>query len=118
MMRTIKLFLLAVIMMAIVVLALANRGMVTLNLAPEGLGSVVQYSVEVPLFAVILSAVLTGLLLGYILEWLREHKHRRQASAKTREVSRLEREVDKLKKTHMTEEEEILGILDGKTSNA
>ena len=118
MLRVFKLILLAALMVVIVVLALANRGPVTLHLLPEGIFSILPLSVEVPLFAVILAAILTGLLLGYILEWLREHKHRRRASVKAREVNRLEREVDSLKKKHLSEEDEILGILDGKTRNA
>jgi len=110
--RLIKLIVLAILMVAIIVLALANRDAVTLNLMPEGIQTVVQYSVSVPLFAVILVSVLTGLLLGYIFEWLREHKHRRLASQKKREANRLAEEVNRLKRKHMSEEDEVLALID------
>ncbi len=118
MLRTIKLIVLAVIMAAIVVLALANRGPVTLNLLPEGVANILPLSVEVPLFAVILASILAGLAIGYILEWLREHKHRRLAAEKKREVGKLAHEVEVLKKKHMSPEDEVLAILDQKTGHA
>ena len=116
MLRYIKLVLLAVLMLAIVILALANRGPVTLHLLPEGVYSILPYSVQVPMFAVILVSILTGLLIGYILEWLREHKHRRIAAQKQREATQLAREVETLKKKHMSPEDEVLAILDRKTT--
>lgn len=118
MLRTIKLIVLAVMMAAIVVLALANRGMVTLNLLPEGVSAILPLSIEVPLFAVILASILAGLLLGYILEWLREHKHRRLAAEKKREASKLSREVEVLKQKHVSPEDEVLAILEQKPGHA
>ncbi len=118
MLRTIKLIFLAVIMVAIVILALANRDPVTLTLLPEGLGSILPITYDVPLFLVILASILTGLVIGYVLEWLREHKHRRRASEGQREASRLNREVETLKRKTMSEEDELLAILDQKPGNA
>lgn len=114
-MRAIKIVLLGILLIAIVVLALANRQMVTLSLLPEGVLSILPYSREVPLFAVILASVFAGLMLGYVLEWVREHKHRREASQKRREANRLKREVKSLKKKHLSEEDEVLAILDDAT---
>jgi putative membrane protein len=109
-MRTIKLIALTIIMLAIVVLALANRGPVTLNLLPDGLSMVAQRSIDVPLYVVGLVSVLTGMLLGYILEWLREHKHRRRASEKAREADALGREVVRLKK-EARPEDDVLALI-------
>ncbi len=97
-MRIIKLILLALILIAIVVLAVANRDLVTLKLLPDGLSGITQWSIELPLFLVGLLSVLTGMLLGYILEWLREHKHRRRAAVKAREADQLNREVGRLRR--------------------
>lgn len=110
-MRTIKLILLAVILAAIVVLALANRTPVTLNLLPGGMATIAQRSIDVPLYAVGLLSVLVGMILGYILEWLREHKHRRRASAKAREAAQLNREVGRLKQEAGKGDDEILALL-------
>lgn len=109
-MRTIKLILLAVILVGIVVLAIANRSAVTLNLLPEGLAGFGQRSIDVPLYAVGLVSVLTGMILGYILEWLREHKHRRLAAQKAREAARLNREVGRLRK-ETGKDDDVLALL-------
>ncbi len=79
-MRTIKLILLALILVAIVVLSLANRESVVLNLLPEGMSRIMPLSLEVPLFVLSLVSILVGMVLGYLLEWFREHKHRKRAS--------------------------------------
>lgn len=118
MLRFIKLLFLVVLMVVIVTLALANRQMVTLRLLPDGLFGLLPLSVEVPVFVVILASILAGLAIGYIFEWLREHKHRRVAAQKRREAAKLSREVERLKKTHMTPEDEVLAILDRKARNA
>lgn len=110
-MRTIKLILLVVILAAIVTLALANRSPVTLNLLPDGMATIAQRSIDVPLYAVGLVSVLVGMILGYILEWLREHKHRRRATAKSREAAALNREVGRLKQEAGKGEDEILALL-------
>ena len=53
-MRTLKLLLLGLILLAVVVLAVANREAVTLHLLPQGLDRVMPLSIELPLFVVIL----------------------------------------------------------------
>lgn len=110
-MRIIKLILLIVILAGIVILALANREPVTLNLLPGGMSSIASRSLEAPLYAVGLVSVLVGMMLGYVLEWLREHKHRRQASVKAREAAALNREVGRLRKEASKGEDEVLALL-------
>lgn len=112
MLRFFKLILLGVLMIGIIVLSVANRGAVEVRLLPEGMSEVFQRSIEVPLYAVSLASILTGLLIGYILEYLREHKHRRMASQKKREAHELQNEVAKLRKRNLSDEEEVLAILD------
>lgn len=110
-MRTIKLILLALIMIGIVVLAVANREPVTLQLLPQGLSSIAQRSIVLPLWAVGLLSILTGMALGYILEWLREHKHRRRAAEKAREAAALDREVVRLRRETARPEDDVLALL-------
>ncbi|MEO0389280.1 MAG: LapA family protein, partial [Pseudomonadota bacterium] len=102
----------------IVILSLANRETVTVNLLPQGLSDVYVWSMDIPLYLVSLASILTGLMIGYVLEWLRESKHRRMAVEKRREASQLASEVDKLRKQHLSEEDEVLAILETKTKNA
>ena len=110
-MRTLKLLLLALILVAIVVLALANRAPVTLHLLPEGMARVMPLSIQLPLFVVSLISIVVGMVIGYLLEWLREHKHRRRASQKSREAAHLNREVEKLRRETGRHEDDVLALL-------
>lgn len=112
-MRIIKLFILAVILIGIVLVAVANRGMVTLKLLPEPLVELVNFPTEInlPLFAILIAAIGVGLFLGYLLEWLRERKHRREVSSSKRQVSRLESEVANLRKKTGEGEDDVLALL-------
>lgn len=110
-MRTIKLVILGLILLALVLVALANREMVTLNLLPAGMARVMPLSVQVPLFVVGLGGVVIGMVIGYIFEWLREHKHRRRAAQKTREAERLSSEMQRLRQTTGKHEDDVLTLL-------
>lgn len=110
-MRALKYLILAVILVVLVVVALANRELVTLNLLPAGMARVMPLSVQVPLFVVGLAGVVVGMLIGYIFEWLREHKHRRRAAEKAREAQRLSSEMDRLRKTTGKHEDDVLTLL-------
>lgn len=112
MLRSIKIIILFILMVAIVVLALANRQMVEVKLLPEGLDQIYPASLSLPLYAVSILSILVGLLIGYILEYLREHRYRKTAARSSRQVAKLEREVSSLKKQNLTEEEQILELLD------
>jgi putative membrane protein len=109
-MRTIKLALLTVILVLIVLLALANRQFVTVELMPEPLDQVVQASVEVPLFVVSLLSILVGMILGYILEWLREYRYRRRLAQKEREAAQLSRELEQARRSGKPEDD-VLALI-------
>lgn len=115
-MRYIRYAVLAIIAIAMVTVALANRGPVTLSLMPEDLASLLRISpggnsVELPLFVVIFAGILAGVLLGFVWEWLREHKHRAAAAEAKREAARLNREMAALK-TDKTDKDDVLALLD------
>lgn len=112
-MRFIKLLVLAVILAGIVLVSVANRGMITVSLLPEQLTQFVNIPTEVtlPLFAILLAAMAVGLLVGYILEWLRERKHRKAVGRSKREVSRLEKEIDNLRKKTGEGQDDVLALL-------
>ena len=114
-MRYLRYFVLGLIAVGLVIVALANRGNVILNLIPELLGDLIGFNVQVrvPLFIVIFLGVGAGLLIGFVWEWLREMKHRNAAKSEHRQVVRLEREVTKLKTETVKEQDDILAILDG-----
>ncbi|MFO1207961.1 MAG: LapA family protein [Amaricoccus sp.] len=110
-MRTLKLLLLAVILIVLVVLALANRQVVTLHLLPEGMARVLPASIDLPLYVVCLLSMVVGVLIGYLFEWLREHKHRRRASRQAREAARLNAEVERMRKQTGRGQDEVLALI-------
>jgi len=115
-MRFIKLVLLAIILIGIVLVAVANRTMMTFNLLPAQLAELaanfnIPTEFTLPTFAVLLLAVGMGLLLGYILEWLRERKHRKAVGQSKRELSRLESEIAAIRKKTGEGEDDVLALL-------
>lgn len=114
-MRIIKYIVLAIIALGLVIVALANRGTMTLQLLPAELSRLagVQYEVTLPIFIVILGAVLAGLALGFIWEWLRETKYRSTAASERRERVRLEREVERIAPSTKPGDD-VLAILDAR----
>ena len=116
-MRYIRYAFLGALAVALISVAMANRGSVELRLLPDELATPLGlgWSVELPLFLVIFAAIIAGLLLGFVWEWLREHKHRAEASRKKGEVQQLKREVSRLKGSGAGkpgEADEVLALLD------
>ncbi|HKK97780.1 MAG TPA: LapA family protein [Marivita sp.] len=113
-MRYIRYAFLAVLAIVLVSVALANRGLVTLQLLPSGLSEMagMNRSIDLPLFIVIFGGIIAGLLIGFVWEWLREHKHRAEAAQKRSEVKRLERELRRTKAERDKDKDEVLALLD------
>lgn len=113
-MRTLRYVLLGALGLVLLTVALANRAGVRLNLLPEEMGAFfgIDASIELPLFLVVFGGIVAGLLIGFLWEWLREHKHRAAAAQARREAARLEREVNRLRDTKARPEDEILSLLE------
>ncbi len=114
-MKTLRYAFWGIVAVFLIIVGLANRGMVTLRAMPEALGALfgVSPDIDLPLFVVIFLGVAAGLLIGFLWEWLREHKHRAEARRKTREVNLLQREVGRLKTEKHEGKDEVLALLDG-----
>ncbi len=113
-MRYIRYAFLASLAVVLVSVAMANRGFVELKLLPDQLADLLglSYAIELPLFIVIFGGIIAGLLIGFVWEWLREYRHRAEASRKTGEVKRLERELRRVKGERDKGKDEVLAILD------
>lgn len=114
-MKTIRYAFWAVVGICLILVGLANRGLVTVHAIPESLADLVGISpdVQVPLFVVLFAGVGAGLLIGFLWEWVREHRIRADARAKTREVDALRREVANLRSTRADDgEDDVLALLD------
>ncbi|WP_306006695.1 LapA family protein [Aquicoccus porphyridii] len=119
-MRYIRYAFLAVLAVCLISVAMANRGMVELRMLPEELGNLfgLNRSVDLPLFIVIFAAIVAGLMIGFVWEWLREHKHRADVARKDGEVKALRREMQRLRRGDGKggkagkQEDEVLALLD------
>lgn len=117
--RFFKYLFLVVVALVLVLMAFANREAVLLEVIPEALAPWLglQYAIELPLFVVVLGSVMVGILVGFVWEWLREHRHRAEARTQKRTAKALEREVETLKGPSAGGQDEILALVDGsKTS--
>lgn len=113
-MRYIRYASIAIFAVALILVALANRGMVSVRLLPEELAGLAALnpSYEVPLFIVIFGGVLAGLIVGFIWEWIREAKERMAAARQAAEMQRMRAEIRRLKGEKHQGKDEVLAILD------
>ncbi|MDO5632397.1 MAG: LapA family protein [Paracoccus sp. (in: a-proteobacteria)] len=112
-MRLIRLIFVVLLALILIAVALANRQVVTLNAFPAQFGQYLggTWSVQLPLFLVILLAVLVGMVAGLIWEWLREAHLRRESSYRAAELARLEQSPGQ-SKANLRPQDEILAIVD------
>jgi putative membrane protein len=105
---------LAVIAIALIVFASANRDLVTVHLLPADLALLfaLDVSLDMPVFLLVFLGIVLGLVVGFIWEWLREHKHRSLARGKSREVTKLERELAAMKDQTSLPEDDVLALLE------
>ena len=103
-MRVVKFVILAIVAVILITVALANAQAVTLRLLPEAMAGFLglSWSVTLPMFVVILGAVVVGLLIGFVVEFAREHKHRAAARHERREREALQREVAGMRSARST----------------
>ena len=116
-MKTIRYAFWALVGLCLILIGLGNRGIVTVRAMPEALGDLVGLSpdIQLPLFVVIFLGVGAGLLIGFLWEWVREHRQRAEGRARAREVEALRREVASLRAEHATADDgdDVLALLDG-----
>ncbi len=119
-MRYLRYLFLGVLGVVLVTVAVANRNPVTLNLLPPDVAALTgfSWSVTLPLFLVVFAALVVGILLGFVWEWLREHRHRAEADYQRRQSARLEREVKALRTPAPGSQDEVLALLDGPARKA
>jgi uncharacterized integral membrane protein len=113
-MRYVKYGLLGLLALALATVALANRAPVTLRLLPEELSGFLGFTwmITLPLFLIVCLGIALGLLIGFVIEWAREHRYRAQARRERREKERLAREVDRLRTPGTGRGDDVLALLE------
>jgi putative membrane protein len=111
--RYLRYLLLAIVAIGLLTAALANRGPVVVQALPVNIAALLGFNwqVQMPLYLAVFGGIVAGILIGFVWEWFREHKHRATASTKATEVARLEREVTRLRETKAEPEDEVLALL-------
>ena len=71
-----------------------------------------QIDLVIKLSYVVFLGIIAGLLIGFIWEWFREHKHRAEAGRAKREAKTLEREVKRMKRKEVEGKDEVLALLE------
>ena len=101
-----------VILLALFILfAIANNEIVTINF-PEVLSLNIEKSIYLPLYLLISSVLFVGIIIGVIIEHLRNIRFRRDFNEKNKKLLKVEKELKKSKEKFLTEEEKIFNLLD------
>lgn len=100
MLHLLKAILLLPIALIFILLSVANRAPVPFSLDPFD-RSAPELAFNIPLYALLLGALVLGVLIGGAGTWLAAGHHRRRGRASRREVSRLKQETDRLR-THLS----------------
>ncbi|MCJ1899513.1 MULTISPECIES: LapA family protein [Paracoccus] len=113
-MRTIRVFFLVILAIVLMLLAAANRQLVTVSLVPEALAQFAggRWSLTMPAFVALFLAMVFGVLVGLVWEWLRESHLRAESSRRAHDLAQLQREVGDLRRTHAAPRDDVLAILD------
>jgi uncharacterized integral membrane protein len=86
--------------LVLIVFALANRQLVVVNFNPfVASGDLTAPGIGVPLFLVLFTVLLFGVVLGGVATWFAQAHHRRDERSYRREAERLHREVDAMRRS-------------------
>lgn len=113
-MRYIRYAFLAVLGIVLISVSMANRGAVTLQLVPDDIAGLLgwNFSISLPLFVVVLGGIASGLVIGFVWEWMREARLRRTAVRSTRKAAKLEAEVKSLRQEKEGPKDDVLALLE------
>ena len=113
-MRTIRIFFVVILAIVLILVAAANRAPVTVGLLPETIAAFTgrAWTLTMPAFVALFLAMVFGVLVGLVWEWLREAHLRAESKTRAHDLARLQREVGDLRRTHAAPKDEVLAILD------
>ena len=91
--------------------ALANDEIVMVSL-PNILGTVSGKSIYLPIYLLTSLAIFVGVIIGVLIEYLRNIKLRKAFNENNKKLLKIEKELENNKEKFLTEEEKILNLLD------
>ena len=94
-----------------ILFAIANDEIVMINF-PEIPSLNTEKNIYLPLYLLISSVLFVGIIIGVIIEHLRNIRFRRDFNEKNKKLLKVEQELKKTKEKFLTEEEKIFNLLD------
>ena len=91
--------------------SLANDDMVIISF-PNILGANSGKSIYLPIYFLTSLAIFVGVIIGVLIEYLRNFKLRRAFNENSKKLLKVEKELKKNKEKFLTEEEKIFKLLD------
>ena len=91
--------------------ALANDDMVMISL-PQVPGTASGKSIYLPIYLLTSLAIFVGVIIGVLIEYLRNFKLRKAFNENNKKLLKIEKELQNNKEKFLTEEEKILNLLD------
>ena len=91
--------------------ALANDDMVMVSL-PRILGTGSVKSIYLPIYLLTSLAIFVGVIIGVLIEYLRNSKLRKAFNENNKKLLKIEKELQKNREKFLTEEEKIFNLLD------
>ncbi|KGJ05157.1 hypothetical protein SAMN04487972_103108 [Paracoccus halophilus] len=113
-MRAIRLVFIVILAIVLILVATANRAPITIGLLPQNIAEFTgrDWALTMPGFLALFLAMVFGVLVGLVWEWLREAHLRAESKTRAHHLARLEREMGDLRRTHAASKDEVLAILD------
>jgi uncharacterized integral membrane protein len=99
MIRYIRLLVIALVAIILVLFVVANQHRVIVSFDPFSSTDDAAFSVEMPLFVVMIGAAMLGIVAGAAATWVAQGRHRRAARHNRNEAKRLRAETQTLKDT-------------------
>jgi uncharacterized integral membrane protein len=110
-MRRLVLFVFTIpIAIILIALSVANRAPVMATIDPFNPGNP-ALSFSLPLFAIVLAALITGVVLGSFLTWVNQGKHRSRAKMEAGRADAIKRESDAIKQERSVALQEAVSML-------
>ena len=100
MVRFLKVAILALCAIILLGFAFANRGLVTVSFDPFAPPARAAFSIETPLFAVVIVAAMLGIVAGALATWLSQGRHRKASRQSRREADKWRAQAQALKAVH------------------
>ena len=91
--------------------ALANDDLVRINF-PDILYGNRENSIYLPVYLLTSLAIFVGVIIGVLIEYLRNSKLRKAFNENNKKLLKIEKELQKNKEKFLTEEEKIFNLLD------